>query len=49
MAELFNWKLDVVIFEELNMFRMIEYKGHRGRDHMVIGFIATCTMSAYHQ
>jgi hypothetical protein len=24
------------------------YKGHRGRDRMVVGFTTTCVISAYH-
>jgi len=26
----------------------MEMKGRRGRDHMVVGFTTTCTISAYH-
>ena len=25
-----------------------KYRGHRGPDHMVVGFTTTCAISAYH-
>ena len=27
---------------------IVWYEGQRGRDHMVVGFITTCAISAYH-
>jgi len=44
-ARLYLWK---PIYISCLMFKFLIYTGRRGRDRMVVGFITTTAISAYH-
>jgi len=47
LAFILNWEEDTNIKTKSN-YNYLYFRGHHGRDRMVVGFTTTCAISAYH-